>query len=277
MPKYFHSDENPNSKNMQEKIPFYSGTSGLVLPVPNKLSYPEEFKDKARLTYYGSLFNSIEINSSFYKVPMASTVVKWATLVPEDFKFTFKLHRGITHQKGLIFDPVEISSFMKTISGAGNKKGCLLIQLPPSLKIEYKNQLLKMLTIIKKLNELDCWGLAIEFRDNTWYVGHIYDLMSKLGIAIVIHDMPKFKTPIKEESQNIVYIRFHGPAGDYRGSYNYEILDYYKQKISLWLKQGKKVFLYFNNTIGDAIKNGMDMNRLVLEEFTEDKVPHLGS
>ena len=261
---------------MQEKIPFYTGTSGLLLPVPNKLSYPEKFKEKSRLTYYGSLFNSIEINSSFYKVPMASTVVKWATQVPEDFKFTFKLHRGITHQRGLIFDPVEVSSFMKIISGAGSKKGCLLIQLPPSLKIEYKNQLFRMLTIIKELNEPDSWGLAVEFRDNSWYVGHIYDLMKKLGIAIVVHDMPKSKTPIIEESQNFVYIRFHGAAGDYRGSYSYEILDFYKQNICSWLGQGKKVFLYFNNTIGDAIKNGMDINRMVLDEFTEDKVPHVG-
>ncbi len=259
---------------MPQKIKFYAGTSGLLLPVPNKLFYPGEFRDKTRLTYYGSLFNSIEINSSFYKVPMASTVARWATEVPENFRFTFKLHRGITHQKGLIFNPAEISSFMKTISAVGNKKGCLLIQLPPSIKIGDKNQLLKLLEIIKDSNATDGWGLSIEFRDNSWYTESIYDLMSKLGIAIVIHDMPKSKTPSKEESQTIVYIRFHGPAGDYRGSYEYELLQHYRQNICSWLKEGKQVFLYFNNTIGDAMKNLIDINQMVLSECIEDKVPH---
>ncbi|HSZ32783.1 MAG TPA: DUF72 domain-containing protein [Puia sp.] len=259
---------------MPEKIKFYAGTSGLLLPVPNKLFYPEEFRNKTRLAYYGSLFNSIEINSSFYKVPMPSTVARWATEVPENFKFTFKIHRGITHEKGLIFNPPEISSFIKTISEVGNKKGCLLIQLPPSIKIGDKSQLIRLLEVISDSNVTDGWSLSIEFRDNSWYTGSVYDLMSKLGIAIVIHDMPKSKTPLKEESQAIVYIRFHGPAGDYRGSYEYELLQHYRQNICSWLKQGKQVFLYFNNTIGDAMKNLIDMNQMVLNEFIEDKVPH---
>jgi uncharacterized protein YecE (DUF72 family) len=259
---------------MPDNVKFYAGTSGLLLPVPNKLFYPEKFRDKTRLTYYGSLFNSIEINSSFYKVPKASTIARWATEVPKNFKFTFKLHRGITHEKGLIFDPAEISSFMKTISAVGNKKGCLLVQLPPSIKIGYEKQLIKILELIKDSNATDGWGLSIEFRDKSWYTEHIYDLMSKLGIAIVIHDMPKSKTPSKEESQSIVYIRFHGPVGDYRGSYDYELLQHYRQNICTWLKQGKQVFLYFNNTIGEAMKNLIDINRMVLDERIEDKVPH---
>lgn len=101
---------------------FYSGTSGLVLPVKNKQFYPVAFQDKSRLTYYASLFNSIEINSSFYKIPMPSTVAKWAERVLEHFRFTFKLWREITHVKGLAFDPVNVERFMYTIDQIGNKK-----------------------------------------------------------------------------------------------------------------------------------------------------------
>ncbi len=104
---------------------------------------------------------------------MASTVARWTMEVPENFKFTFKLHRGITHKKGLIFDPAEISSFMKTISAAGDKKGCLLVQLPPSIKIDHKKQLIKLLEFIKNSDAADGWGLSIEFRDNSWYVGPV--------------------------------------------------------------------------------------------------------
>src|SRR5665213_2948074 len=89
----------------------YTGTSGLVLPLPNRRSFPPEFHDKSRLEIYASLFNSVEINSSFYKVPMASTVQKWAALVPENFKFTFKLWRDITHNKELTFDSADIGRF----------------------------------------------------------------------------------------------------------------------------------------------------------------------
>lgn len=84
-------------------VNYYSGISGLILPVPNKEHYPAEFKEKSRLCYYASLFSSIEVNSSFYRIPQAKTIAKWADDVPADFKFTFKLWRGITHEKGLVF------------------------------------------------------------------------------------------------------------------------------------------------------------------------------
>src|ERR1700744_2308217 len=111
---------------------YFAGTSGLGLPVPNKSHYPAEFTNKSRLCYYASLFNSIEVNSSFYKIPQAKTIRKWAADVPDGFRFTFKLWRGITHQKELLFDPADIGRFMEAIDAAGNHKGCLLVQLPPS-------------------------------------------------------------------------------------------------------------------------------------------------
>src|ERR1700712_1218858 len=128
---------------------FYSGTSGLVLPVPNKQLYPPQFQDKSRLTYYASLFNSIEINSSFYKVPQASTVKKWATEVPDGFRFTFKLWRDITHNKGLAFNPADVDRFIRVINEAGDKKGSLLIQFPPSVMVASFNQLEHLLMSIQ--------------------------------------------------------------------------------------------------------------------------------
>jgi uncharacterized protein YecE (DUF72 family) len=109
---------------------YYSGISGLVLPVPNKTHYPAEFQDKSRLCYYASLFNSIEVNSSFYKVPQSKTVAKWVADVPASFKFTFKLWREISHVKGLAFNPADVQRFMQAIDTAGEKKGCLLDPVP---------------------------------------------------------------------------------------------------------------------------------------------------
>ncbi|MEJ7692980.1 DUF72 domain-containing protein [Daejeonella sp.] len=92
---------------------FYSGTSGMALPVPNKAAYPPEFQERSRLGYYAHLFNSIEINSSFYKIPMARTVAKWAAEVPDDFRFTYKLWRDITHVKEFLFKDEDVHRFMQ--------------------------------------------------------------------------------------------------------------------------------------------------------------------
>ena len=77
---------------------FRSGTSGLVFLEKNKKEFPTAFQDKRRLTYYASLFNSIEINSSFYKIPRCRTYTNWSEMVPVDFQFTIKLWKGFTHQ-----------------------------------------------------------------------------------------------------------------------------------------------------------------------------------
>ena len=130
----------------------YAGTSGIELPVSNKLQYPLEFQEKSRLTYYASLFNTVEINSSFYKIPMASTVRKWAESVPEGFRFTFKLWKEITHAKELVFNPADVNRFMETIAHASGKEGCLLIQFPPSINILKINQFNQLLTCTQNAN-----------------------------------------------------------------------------------------------------------------------------
>ncbi len=94
-----------------DKPILWIGTSGLVLPVPNKQAFPEAFRRGSRLAYYATLFNSIEVNSSFYRVPMPVTFSKWASEVPAGFRFTVKLWQGITHVGGLRFLPVDVNRF----------------------------------------------------------------------------------------------------------------------------------------------------------------------
>lgn len=238
---------------------FYSGTSGLVLPVPQSL-YPPEFAGKSRLTYYASLFNSIEINSSFYKTPKVSTVIKWAESVPDNFKFTFKLSKTITHAKGLDFNAEDIEQFMQTIAHMGNKKGCLLIQFPPSLKVEKCNQLQQLLMKIKDVSEDNFWKIALEFRNPSWYHKEVYDLLNQNNVSLVIHDLPAVATPLTVSTGNLKYLRFHGPGGKYRGNYPDEFLYQYGQYIKHWINEGKEVYFYFNNTMGDAVKNLQTLN-----------------
>src|SRR6187551_3460492 len=96
----------------------------------NKSTFPTAYQLKSRLHYYSSLFNSIEVNSCFYKTPLLSTYEKWAHDVPEDFQFTLKLSRDITHAKELNGDLAGMGAFLNAATGTGTKKGCLLIQFP---------------------------------------------------------------------------------------------------------------------------------------------------
>ncbi|GAC1312304.1 MAG: DUF72 domain-containing protein [Mucilaginibacter sp.] len=241
----------------------YTGTSGLVLPLPNRRSFPVEMQNKSRLEIYSSIFNSIEINSCFYKVPMASTVEKWAASVPDDFKFTFKLWRQITHNKELIFNPADIDLFMQTIAHAGDKKGCLLIQFPPSTMIVSIGQLEKLLTGVKHADESNEWKVVVEFRNRSWYEDEVYDLLAQYHTGVVLHDMPSSAITLLETSVDYVYLRFHGPNGGYRGSYNDDFLYEYAQYIKEWNNDGKEVYVYFNNTMGDAVKNLTTLNKYI--------------
>ena len=241
----------------------FAGTSGLVLPVPNKLAYPPEFRDKSRLAYYASLFNSIEINSSFYKVPMAATVQKWAESVPGNFRFTFKLWREITHNKLLAFREEDVYRFMSVIDLAGSKKGCLLVQFPASITIAYIGQLQRLLSAINQADLQRQWKIAVEFRSMSWYQENTYELLTAHHAGMVLHDMPASLTPFIHLNPGFVYLRFHGPGGGYRGSYADDLLYEYGSYINEWLKEGKDVYVYFNNTMGEALKNLVTLKQCI--------------
>jgi len=252
---------------MTEILPiYYSGTSGLLLPVRNKLFYPEEFKEKSRLCFYGSLMNSIEVNSSFYKVPMASTVKKWADDVPDDFRFTFKLFREATHNKGLAFDPETVKRFMGVISGTGSKTGCLLVQFPGSVRIGNLKQLALLMEVLRENDPDKVWNMALEFRHVSLYHDDVYRLLEDHGMAMVIQDMPPAVTPMLDTDLPFVYLRFHGPGGSYRGSYDDDILYEYAGYVGDWMAEGKTVYAYFNNTMGSAVKNLYTLRNVVLTE-----------
>ena len=242
-----------------EETGLWFGTSGLVLPVPNKQAFPAAFREKSRLTYYASLFNSIEINSSFYKVPQPATFAKWALEVPDNFRFTVKLWQRITHEKDFHFLPIDVNRFMFAADHLGTKKGCLLIQLPPSIKAGRMGQLEQLLERVRQADPHRRWKVAVEFRNRTWYKEEVDVLLHRFQAARVLHDMPASGIMQPAGEKSFVYLRFHGPAGDYKGGYGETGLGEYAEKIDNWREAGKEVFVYFNNTIGDAIA---DLNTL---------------
>jgi uncharacterized protein YecE (DUF72 family) len=258
-----------------------AGTSGLVLPVPNKQAFPEAFRAGSRLAYYSTLFNSIEINSTFYKIPLPATFSRWAGEVQPDFRFTVKLWRGITHVPGLRFMPVDVNRCLYAAHHLGEKKGCLLIQLPPGLTATAAEKLERLLMTICAADPARSWKLAVEFRHRSWYIPEVEALLYRYQAARVLHDMPASSitklpdTPACPSSEKpsvdpphsvpFVSLRFHGPAGDYKGGYPDAALRTWAERAVDWLSAGKEVYVYFNNTIGDALTDLTRLRTLILD------------
>jgi uncharacterized protein YecE (DUF72 family) len=250
-----HSNRSPTSGEC------WIGTSGLVLPVSNNAAFPASFRDQPRLVYYAALFNSLEINSSFYKTPMAATFEKWAAIVPDHFQFTVKLSRDITHAKDFAYDPKDIDAFIRAANHIGDKKGCLLIQFPPGLRRNETTilQLQELLHQVWGSDPEHAWKWAVEFRHPSWHNDVVYRLLDKCRASLVLHDMPGSAIAVPAFAADFIYIRFHGPLGDYRGGYSPEVLQSYATRIKAWQAQGKDVYVYFNNTIGDAVANARSL------------------
>ncbi|HVW12341.1 MAG TPA: DUF72 domain-containing protein [Mucilaginibacter sp.] len=236
---------------------YFSGTSNLVLPVKNKTYFPAAFQSGTRLTYYASIFSSIEINASFYRIPVSRTLVKWAAEVPDDFAFSFKLVKEITHAQQQQFNLAPVPVFMDALN-AMDKRGCLLVQLPPKFGPDI-TQLTGLLAELRRYN----WPVAVEFRHAGWYDDNVFELLSAFDTAMVFHDMPKSASPLISTSETLIYMRFHGPEGGYRGSYADDYLYEYAGYIREWMGEGKSVYCYFNNTLGAAVQNLQTLNRFV--------------
>lgn len=237
------------------------GTSGIVVP-GNRQSFPPAYQDKSRLHYYGSMFNSLEVNSSFYKVPMKSTCERWVSEVPAGFRFTLKLWKALTHSKNLDFDDIHFGKFMNAAEGIGPKKGSILVQFPGKINFEFYNQVEQLLDGLQQEDRGNEWRIAVEFRSSSWYVRETYELLNEFKAALVMHDIPKGKNQEVNVKADFHYLRYHGPKGDYRGSYTEPFLREEARKIAAWRAEGKDVYVYFNNTAGDALANAWTLQKL---------------
>lgn len=226
----------------------------------NKESFPAEFQAATRLYYYSSLFNSVEINSSFYKTPLPKTFAKWAQEVGENFRFTVKMSSAITHSKQLDFNADDLCKFMHAANHLEGKNAALLLQFPASIKAHYFLHVEKIIQQVQALQPSNHpWDVVIELRDRSWYNTDVYNMLTSNGASLVFHDMPASKTPLEQTATHCVYFRFHGYEGDYKGSYSEQDIKQFAEQIRIAHSNGKHVFAYFNNTIGDAYQNALSL------------------
>lgn len=234
-----------------------------MLPVAKK-DFPSAYADKSRLQYYASLFSTVEINSSFYKLPMAGTIGRWANEVSEDFRFSFKISRDISHSRNLNFDPGDVRKFMTVLKHSASKKGCILIQFPGGLTSIHIAALKKLLEEISKYNTGNEWQLALEFRHSSWYTAETASLLKQFSAITVSHDMHPVVHPNGIAGfSGPQYYRFHGMLPKYRGQYTDEVLSACAAKIRSALSSGYPVYAYFNNSLGDAFGDATRLQQML--------------
>ena len=160
------------------------------------------------------------MNSSFHKLPRGKTIESWKRQVEENFRFSFKLWKQITHNRNKNFEKIDVYNFLGNIEFAGNYKGCLPTQFPASLGKENFNQLNYLLDSIRCEKSSCEWKLSIEFRNRSWYEEDVCELLKSYNVGMVLNDISKSAPPFINLAEDFVYIRFHGLIGNYRGSYS---------------------------------------------------------
>lgn len=236
-----------------------TGTSGWSYPHWKGPFYPEGIRDAGLLAFYFQHLNTVEINSSFYHLLLRKTFENWRESSPADFIFSVKASRFITHVKRLADSSEAVERFFERAAGLGDKIGVVLFQLPPGLKIDPEKLRAFLGLLPGDLRH------SFEFRNRSWFHPEIYSLLSEFRTALCIYELNGFVSPL-EITADFVYLRLHGPAGRYGGSYSTAQLRTWHERFREWAGQSLDVFCYFDNDEkGFAALNAVELRNMGLE------------
>jgi uncharacterized protein YecE (DUF72 family) len=216
------------------------GTSGWFYDHWTGPFYPEGLHAAERLAYYAERFSSVEINTSFYRLPGAGIAAQWRDSVPAGFVFSAKASRYITHMKKLKAPHETVPPLLQSIDPLGERLGPVLFQLPPG----WRANPVRLESFLGSLDRKHRY--VFEFRDPSWFDRNILRLLEKHDAAFCIYDLGGQVSP-KWVTTDFVYVRLHGPTAAYQGSYDTRTLTGWAGAISSWNRQGRAVYCYFDN------------------------------
>ncbi|MDV3244966.1 MAG: DUF72 domain-containing protein [Nitrososphaerales archaeon] len=167
--------------------------------------YPKDLQAKDYLKFYSGVFNCVEIDSSFYRIPNQFMIGQWKSKTPPGFLFSPKLPKKITHDNKLENSESTLLYFYSVLSKLGDKLGPIAIQLPPSVKLSTHLEVMK-----KFISQLSPdFRHAVEFRHKSWFTPEVYEMLSKNNIAMVWSFNQYLETP-PEATSDFMYLRMVG-------------------------------------------------------------------
>jgi uncharacterized protein YecE (DUF72 family) len=237
------------------------GTSGWTYSGWRGEFYPPDLAAKNFLRFYAGEFHTTEINGSFYRTPSLEAVAAWREQTPEDFVFAWKASKFITHWKRLTENCVNSLELMESrLEVLGPKVGPILFQLPARFQADQE----RLADFLGLLNHERKY--AFEFRHPSWYEPPILKLLREHDIALCLSDHRDAPAPW-EVTAGHVYVRGHGPTGEYRDRYPQQRLRRWAETIAAWRRQRRTVYCYFDNDQKTAAP--LDARRLI--EMTSAK------
>lgn len=218
--------------------------------------YPPEVKDRDRLAFYATQFDTAEINASFYRLPVETTVEGWAERAPPGFLFAWKVSRFITHNKKLKDCADSVALVFGRMASLGRTAGPALIQLPPQLRRD-DDRLAGFLALLPQGRH------TVEFRHDSWYAPAVFQILADHDAALCISDHHSAPSPW-EVTATWVYVRGHGPGGRYVGRYSAAELSAWAESIAAWRAAGRDVYAYFDNDVKSAApQDALALNALL--------------
>ncbi|MFQ5847949.1 MAG: DUF72 domain-containing protein [Candidatus Methylomirabilales bacterium] len=235
----------------------YVGTSGWSYPHWRGVFYPKTLPGEAWLDHYATVFETVEINNTFYHLPEATTFRQWYREPPKGFVFAVKGSRYITHMKKLHEPRAALRRFLRRVAILKEKLGPVLFQLPP----RFRRNAERLAAFADCLPPRHRY--AFEFRDATWFAPEVYAVLERRRLAFCVFSLKDLSCPAVITAP-FVYLRLHGPGARYGGKYSEGELKAWAGRIREWLGDGLDVYSYFNNDErGYAVANARRLRELV--------------
>lgn len=219
--------------------------------------YPESLPVRRWFEHYATLFDTVEVNNTFYRLPTESAVEGWAAQAPPGFIYSLKLGSFGSHRMKLRDAGSWLPNHLDRVERLGASAGPTLVQLPP----RWRRSAARLDDFLSEAAPAGRW--AVELREPTWLHDEVYEVLRRHGTALCIHDL--LPGHPWELTTGWTYVRFHGPNAaehPYLGSYGGDRLYWMAERLSSWLAQGIDVYAYFNNDdSGYAVQDALWLAR----------------
>lgn len=237
----------------------FIGTSGWRYEHWIGAVYPEDTRPDDWLSYYAGILRTVEVNTTFYRLPSRESVNAWLAATAPGFVFAVKASRYLTHMKKLKDPEAGLARFLEAVRPFGDRLGPVLFQLPPRWHCNAAR-------LDAFLNALPTGHrYAFEFRDSSWHSDKILALLRRCNAAFCIFDLAGERSP-RLTTADFAYVRLHGPGAAYRGRYDDQSLGLWADRITEWRDVGLDVYCYFDNDeTGYAFENAVRLVELVAD------------
>ena len=218
------------------------GCSGFVYRDWRGVVYPAGLPQRRWFEHYASLFDTVELNTTFYRLPTIEAVDAWAAQAPDGFRYAAKLGQFCTHRMKLRDPAGWLPKHLDRIERLGAHLGPNLVQLPP----RWRRDTGRLDDFLASAPRRIRW--AVELRDGSWLHDDTFEVLARHGAALCIHDLLAEHPWVR--TTDWTYVRFHGPHAldrPYHGRYTGRRLWRQAERLGGWLDEGCDVWAYFNN------------------------------